>query len=145
MLSHTYRRAAKRIGTLLTGGNMNRSYEQGRANMMPKQALTLFAPARLAVIAVIIAVLAAGAMLAPALRADARPLGEKAGPSAGSTVAGSTVAGAAGNAVGDNKGRPLAEMLNPDGTMNLRTGFSGSVDMAGWGDGGGPGGGAPLL
>src|SRR5438552_1792116 len=29
-------------------------------------------------------------------------------------------------------GRPLAELLNSDGTMNLSTGFSGTVDIAGW-------------
>src|SRR6476469_3383619 len=29
-------------------------------------------------------------------------------------------------------GRPLAELLNPDGTLNLGTGFNGTLDLAGW-------------
>ena len=28
-------------------------------------------------------------------------------------------------------GRPLAELLNPDGTLNLGTGFNGTLDLAG--------------
>ncbi|MFL5732932.1 MAG: hypothetical protein ACJ78Q_06990 [Chloroflexia bacterium] len=40
-------------------------------------------------------------------------------------------------------GRPLAEMLNPDGTLNLGTGFSGTLDVAGW-QMAGAGGSAPV-
>ena len=29
-------------------------------------------------------------------------------------------------------GRPLAGLLNPDGTLNLNTGYMGSLDPAGW-------------
>src|SRR5688500_9462974 len=29
-------------------------------------------------------------------------------------------------------GRPLAELLNPDGTLNLGTGVSGTLDPSGW-------------
>src|SRR5579859_930354 len=29
-------------------------------------------------------------------------------------------------------GRPLAELLNPDGTLNLHTGYRGTLDPAGW-------------
>lgn len=30
------------------------------------------------------------------------------------------------------KGRPLAELLNPDGAVNLTTGYSGTLDVAGF-------------
>src|SRR5262245_43410914 len=32
----------------------------------------------------------------------------------------------------DKPGTPLGEMLNSDGTLNLSTGFSGSLDPSGW-------------
>jgi hypothetical protein len=36
--------------------------------------------------------------------------------------------------------QPLVTLLNPDGTLNLTTGFSGSLDPAGWQLTAGPGG-----
>ncbi len=52
----------------------------------------------------------------------------------GSTAAGSGPARAAvaPARAGAAAGRPLADLLNPDGTVNLHTGFSGSLDTAGW-------------
>src|SRR3954469_1719465 len=117
---HIYGRAPKMMRTLLTGGHMRRAYEQG--------------PAKLAIIAITIIILAAGSMLALVSPSHAAPLplvlGERTGggKAVGSTPG--TVAQSTGSSRDDEKGRPLAEMLNPDGTMNLRTGFSGSLDMA---------------
>src|SRR5690242_12569730 len=88
MPSPTFERALKTMRTLLTGGLMNRVFGQGRANLKATQALALSAPAKLAVIAAIIALLVAGSMLALVSRAAARPLGEgeKAARGAGSTA-----------------------------------------------------------
>src|SRR3954451_17016408 len=35
-------------------------------------------------------------------------------------------------AAGGPAGRPLGELLNADGTVNLGTGYSGTLDAAGW-------------
>src|SRR5438552_8284624 len=102
MLPHTYIRPAKRMYTRLMGGHMNREHTQGRTSLRAKSALALL-------IAIIIAtsliVLGSGSTLAsasPALPAASLP------------------------------GRPLAELLNPDGTLNLNTGYSGTLNPAGW-------------
>src|SRR4051812_19027244 len=98
--------------------------------------LSYTVPVKPAIIAVTIMILAASSMLALVSPSHAAPLpmivGERAG---GSKAAGSTtgaVAQGTGSSHDDAKGRPLAEMLNTDGTLNLGTGFSGSLNMAGW-------------
>src|SRR5690349_3701665 len=88
-------------------------------------------PVKPVIIAITILILAAASMFAVISPSHAASLamvpGERSG---GSQVAGST--GSASSSIDGKEKRPLGELLNPDGTMNLDTGFSGSVDMAGW-------------
>src|SRR5579859_6574555 len=53
-------------------------------------------------------------------------------PAAGAPSAPAAAAPAGTAAAPANHGRPLAELLNPDGTLNLHTGYSGTLDPAGW-------------
>src|SRR5439155_1301223 len=82
---------------------------------------------KLAVIAATIMALAAGSMLSPVSHAAPVPPQEKAVGGGGRTVSQGT-----GNSPARVAGRPVAELLNPDGTLNLGTGFNGTLDLAGW-------------
>src|SRR3954453_9248878 len=135
MLSHTYGRRAKRMHRLITGGDMDRLHKQGWASGKAKAALAQYVTVKLAIIAAIIMVLAAGSTLALASQSYAAPLpGEKAVSS--KTTGSERNTGPQGQGVdtppGSAKARPLGELLNPDGTVNLGTGFSGSLDVAGY-------------
>ena len=110
MLSHTDRRSTKSTHT------------------------PLIVPIKLGMVAVAVMVLAAVSMLLFASQSHAAPLGPGAG------TAGSTISQGAGESPDGTKGRPVAELLNPDGTVNLGTGFSGSLDMAGYKMASGPNG-----
>src|SRR5262245_49202192 len=118
--------------TLPTGGHMKRAYMHrwisGRAEPASALFAQVFAQAKPAVIASMIMVLAASSTLAavtPSVtHAAPKARGEKA------AGAGSTVAQSAGSSLANVPGRPLAELMNPDGTVNLGTGFSGTLDMA---------------
>src|SRR4051812_42849276 len=111
MLSHTYGRP---------GNKMHRLF---------------IVAVKLAIIAVTIMVIGASSTLAPVSHAALSPLQVKA-LSGGATTAASD----AGNSPASVPGRPVAEMLNADGTLNLDSGFNGSLDMAGWKMASGPGG-----